>query len=192
MCRWACALREWACLTAAESQPAHPCPPEARFSAPFLISLCLNAFPSPHSSFRMVVTPYMRGFDRPMALVFLSLLSTCAAAGGFVWTWGSQGQSCTDACQAAYLVCVEEFTKIGSQASFEAAKGAAVSCSGGYSGGFSYSNDPMKYSDGRCFWPTGTSSTCASSGSDYTRLCSCQCPAGSFSPSNTQPYPCTR
>ena len=33
---------------------------------------------------------------------------------------------------------------------------------------------------------------CAENNAVTTRLCSCTCAAGSFSPSDTQPYPCTR
>ena len=157
-------------------------------TALFLTSLCLDVLPSPHSSFRM---EYVRGFDRPMALVFLSLLSTCAAAGGFVWQWAAQGQTCTAACSDVGLVCVEEFSKIDSPAAFEAAiDGSGESCPGGYEGA-SGSRTPAKYT-GKCYWQTGTSASCGTFYSAFTRLCSCQCPAGSFSPSNTQPYPCTR
>ena len=137
-----------------------------------------------------------RGFDRPMALVFLSLLSTCAA-GGFVWQWSAQGQTCTAACSDVGLVCVKEFSKIGSQAAFVAASDGSVSCTGGYSGA-PYSWTPGKeyhssHTGGsKCFWQSGFSSTCTASSSSVTRLCSCQCPAGSFSLSDTQPYPCTR
>jgi len=208
LCRWACALRGWACLTAAESQPAHPCPPEARFSAPFLISLCLNAFPSPHSSFRMVVTPYMRGFDRPMAFVLMGLLSTCAAAGGFAWKWGANAQSCTAACSDAGLVCVKEFTKIGDQAAFEAASNRSDMCGGGY-GDEPGDPAPYQYGDGSgasCWWhgpqididpdwlrPDPTCDAAYGTPSrPIFRLCSCQCAAGSFSPSDTQPGPCPR
>ena len=130
------------------------------------------------------------------AFVFISLLSTCAAAGGYAWQWGTEGQSCALKCSDVGLVCVEEFTKIGSQADFVAASDGSVSCTGGYRGtsqnmvpGAMTGGGP----DNDCFWQTGSGGNCAEKpGSAVIRLCSCTCAAGSFSPSDTQPYPCTR
>jgi hypothetical protein len=68
---------------------------------------------------------FVRGFDRPMAVVFMSLLSTCVAAGGFAWQWGATDQTCTAACSDVGLVCVEEFSKIANQAAFVAANDGA-------------------------------------------------------------------
>ena len=138
---------------------------------------------------------YARGFHRPMAFVLMSLLSTCAAAaGGFVWQWNNgRGQPCTEACDDAGLMCVKEFSKIDGPAAFEAAKGA-VSCDS-YETNANPAN-PAKGGElegtGKCTYGPRLANpgTCAQpSGS---RLCSCQCAAGTFSTSDLQPYPCTR
>ena len=65
-----------------------------------------------------------------------------------------------------------------------------MSCPDGYFG-TSNSQAPCRRGT-NCYWQTGSGSNCAEKGSTTTRLCSCTCAAGSFSPSDTQPYPCTR
>ena len=56
------------------------------------------------------------------AFLFLCFLPGARSQGGFVWLWGSEGQSCTAACSEALtpgtgqpggLTCVKRFSKIG-------------------------------------------------------------------------------
>ena len=145
----------------------------------------------------------------------------CERTGGFVWQWGVKAQTCTATCEAADLVCVEKFAIMDNKADLDAVLSnvknpgtylrgdtpplnGRVNCAGLLLGWTSRWSPCQYYVPGRygnnCYWQPqepkdngyGTTATCADSDSDYTRLCSCQCAAGSFSPSDTQPYPCTR
>jgi hypothetical protein len=104
---------------------------------------------------------------------------------------GQSRASCTDACTSAALVCVDKFAKVDNEADFQAASDGSVSC-GGYDSNDS-SETPGKHSNGNCFWWSGSGGTpiCAASYHAWTRLCSCQCAAGTYSDSNLKSYPCS-
>ena len=145
----------------------------------------------------------------------------CERTGGFVWQWGVKAQTCTATCEAADLVCVEKFAIMDNKADLDAvlsnvknpgtylpgdwgslndpAPHGRVNCAGGLHAWTSRWT-PSQYGN-ICYWQPqepqlsngyGTTATCADSKSSQTRLCSCQCAADSFSPSNTQPHPCPR
>ena len=131
-----------------------------------------------------------RGFDRLVQVFSLICCSLpCAyGEGGFCWKYGSQGQTCTAACTSAALVCVNKFDKVGSEAAFQE---LGVACSG--YGSSSYSGYPAKDSgNGYCNYQTGSGGDCTTSiPSTYmSRLCSCQCAAGTYSTSDLKSWPC--
>ena len=131
-----------------------------------------------------------RGKTTLLALVFFLIrLDLTWAAGGFSWKWGTLGGTCTATCSSVALACVEKFSKINSGADFEAAKGS-VSCSS--YGGASDSWIPGKCSgcSKQCYYQTGSGGECITSHSFMTRLCSCQCAAGTFSNSDLKSWPC--
>ena len=145
---------------------------------------------------------YVRGFDRPMALVFMSLLSSCVAAGGFAWQFGRVGSGCGITCALSGTQCVDsmtdsaEFSKIDSGTAFLA---AGQFCEGyeGLAENFApgITNGNCRYRSGipDVFTATPTSrSICMVSDPDTSRLCSCKCAAGTFSTTNLQKYPCPR
>jgi hypothetical protein len=78
---------------------------------------------------------------------------------------------------------------VNSQSAFMAANDGSVSCGGsGY--GSSGLRAPVKF-QGRCVWRSGGSSLCSGFSSADTRLCPCQCAAGTYSDSNLKSYPCS-
>ena len=146
-----------------------------------------------------------RGFDHMLFLLLIICCLPCVyGEGGFCWKYGSQGQNCNTVCTSVALVCVKKFDKVGSEDDFKAAGDGGVGCSAYY--GVSWSRAPNKYSDGGsewdsylnapgrpCYYQTGSGSewdSCTTSNSDDTRLCSCQCAAGTYSTTDLKRYPC--
>ena len=138
-----------------------------------------------------------------MALVFMSLLSSCVAAGGFAWQFGTLGWPCAVSCPVnSGTQCVNsmtdsaEFSKIDSGAAFLAA-GKFCETYEGLAENFApgITNGKCRYRSGipDVFTPTPTlRSICDVSDPDTSRLCSCFCAAGTFSTTNLQKYPCPR
>ena len=147
--------------------------------------------PRSRPAFRMGYAP--RGFDRLVFLLIICCLPCVYGEGGFCWKYGSLGQNCDTVCTSVALVCVKKFDKVGSEDDFKAASGGGVGCESYYGTIGSY--DPSKESyNGKvyCRYQKGSGGTCTKSDSDSTRLCSCQCAAGTSSTSDLKPYPCSK
>ena len=123
-------------------------------------------------------------------VLFFIRLDLTWAAGGFTWKWGTEGQNCVTVCTLAGLACVDKFSKVDSQAAFQAASDGSVSCGSYY--GQEWTKAPMKWVDGDCVWQTGSTTCYTSTDTGGTRLCSCQCAAGTYSTTDLKPYPCSK
>ena len=120
--------------------------------------------------------------------MFVCCLPYAYGEGGFAWLWGANDrQSCTDACSSVGLICVNEFSKINSQAAIQTA--GEKPCSRG--GAEDWAGNPSKDGDNLCFWQPSTKGTCGAGAPFEARLCSCQCAADTYSTSDLKPYPCT-
>ena len=136
-----------------------------------------------------------RGFDRLVFLLIICCLPSAYGEGGFCWKYGSEGESCATACTSVALVCVKKFDKVGSVDNFKAASDGGVECSGNV--GRSWSDSPFKCTgsactpQNKCYYQTDSGGgSCTTVDSYVTRLCSCQCAAGTYSSSDLKPYPC--